>query len=362
MNFPKWTRQAAAEVRETDYTAAITQAFQDLAEADPVKTNTLAVVESCVGLIADPFLCAATTGSPISPRTLYVAARDCLRLGNSVWAIATTGGSLSLQRAHKWKVYGDSMEPETWSYDLELKAPSGTIKKMLPSASVLHFRLAGDAGSDWIGKAPWEWAILTSDAMSEMERAIRDESRSIVGRVWIAPDGVPQAQVDGMARTLRMVKGGANVVSETTAAGFGQGKASAPQRDWMPTQVGADHKVGNVQMRSEVESSIASVYGVSPAWFSVNATAPSIQATKRMAYLGRTLPLAKLMTEQIAEKIDESFAIFWRDVASQGVDVQLRARAAKDLMELVVDKDAVLEYVGLPFQAAIVETPPEAEI
>lgn len=48
--------QPKAEERATDYTAAIAAGLQALAEQPPVKVDALAVLETCVSLIADPFL------------------------------------------------------------------------------------------------------------------------------------------------------------------------------------------------------------------------------------------------------------------------------------------------------------------
>ncbi len=47
-----------AEHRQGGYTQAIANALQELAEQSPVKASGLAVIETCVSLIAEPFLVA----------------------------------------------------------------------------------------------------------------------------------------------------------------------------------------------------------------------------------------------------------------------------------------------------------------
>ena len=343
-----------AELRQVDYTQAVANALQELAEQAPVKASGLAVIESCVGLIAEPFLVARLSGPLTSPRTLYVAARDCLRQGNSVWSISTEGGSLSLQRAHQWKVRGSSANPATWEYDLEIMAPDGLIKRTLAAPSVLHLRLIGAADSDWRGSAPWQSADLSSDAMAELERGIRDESRILNGRVWVSPDGASQAQAEGMAASIRALKGGKQVVAETTAAGFGAGKSAAPRTDWKPVDTGQQHQPGNVSMRDSVQASLAAAYGVPAAYMSMNATAPALREAKRLAFLNKTLPLAALMVEELNEKLGET-SIVWPNLADQSIDVHLRARAASAMGELVQDKATLLELVGLPMTATASE-------
>ena len=265
-----------------------------------------------------------------------------------MWSISTEGGSLSLQRAHKWKVRGGSADPATWEYDLEITVPDGVVKRTLPAPSVVHLRLIGPADSDWRGSAPWQSAELSSDAMAEIERGIRDESRLTTGRIWLSPDGANQAQAQGMAATVKAMRGGKQVVSETTAQGFGAGKTSAPSRDWVPVSVGQAHSPGNVSMRDSVQGSIAVAYGVPAAYMSMSATAPALREAKRLAFLNKTLPLSALMVEELREKLGGETSITWPNLADQSVDVHLRARAASAAGELVTDKAVLLELVGLP--------------
>ena len=216
---------------------------------------------------------------------------------------------------------------------------------------MVHLRLPGYAESAWIGRAPWQNASLTADAMAELERGIRDESRIFSGRVWTAPDGATQAHADAMATTIGMLKGGKQVVSQTTAAGFGQGKAARPDKDWEPVSTGQVHSVGNVQMRESVESSIASAYGLPGAYTNPNATAPALRETKRLAFLNKTLPLASMFMEELSDKLASPVTISWPNLADQSIDVHLRARAATAAAELVSNMEALLELVGLPQKA-----------
>ena len=299
-------------------------------------------------MIADPFAVADYTGPVLSRQTLHTAARDVLKFGNSVWAIDTSNGALQLQRAAKWEVSGATMDPATWTYDLELCVPDGIVNRTSPAPGVVHLRLPGAADSPWIGRAPWQNASLSADAMAELERAVRDESRIYSGRVWTAPDGATAAQAQAMASTIKTLKGGKQVVSETTGAGFGQGKTARPDKDWTPVNIGQSHSVGNVQMRESVESSIASAYGLPGAYTNPNATAPALREVKRLAFLNKTLPLASMFMEELSDKLSTPVTIGWPNLADQSVDVHLRARAATAAAELVSNMETLLELVGLP--------------
>ena len=131
---------------------------------------------------------------------------------------------------------------------MELSVPSGTIKQSFPAASVVHIRLGSNPDKPHIGLAPWQCARLSSEAMATIEQGIRDEARISSGRVWVAPDGASNQQVVAMANAVSSLKGGKQVVSESTVGGFGQ-SANAPRADWKPEQVGQAHAQGNALMR-----------------------------------------------------------------------------------------------------------------
>ena len=187
--------------------------------------------------------------------------------------------------------------------------------------------------------------------MAEIERGIRDESRILNGRVWVSPDGSSEAQNQAMASSIRALKGGRQVVAETTAAGFGAGSKAAPRTDWKPIDTGQHHQPGNVNMRDSVQASLAAAYGVPAAYMSMSATAPALREAKRLAFLNKTLPLAALLTEELREKLGGETSITWPNLADQSIDVHLRARAASAAGELVQDKATLLELVGLPMTA-----------
>ena len=336
------------EHRASDYTAVITDALHAAASTPQVNTGALSVVEACVGLISDPFWVATTSGPPLPARMLYQAARDLLRYGNSVWAVETGTGALVLRRPARWAVEGAALDPDSWVYPLEFTAPNGdTIKRRLPAVSVVHMRLGSDPGTDWQGVAPWRAAALSSEALSELERGVRDESRIINGRVWTSPDGSTQEQRESMARSLGALRGGRMIVGESTNAGWGQGVQARPRGDWTPVRVGMAHEPGNVAMRESVQSSLSAAYGVPAAYLSSTATGPGLREAKRLAFLNKSLPLAKLMASELSEKLSP-VSIQWEDLAAQGIDVHLRARAIQPLAELGVDRAALLRLVGLP--------------
>ena len=210
-----------------------------------------------------------------------------------------------LRRAARWAVEGGSLDPDSWVYLLEFSAPNGdTIKRRLPAASVVHLRLGSDPGADWIGQAPWKSAFVI---LRSFDRTRKGNPGRKPDHQWpgygTAPDGATDAQADGMARNLRALKGGRQVVAETTNQGWGQGKLASPRADWTPVKVGMAHDPGNVAMRESVQSSLSAAYGVPAAYLSSTSTGPGLREAKRLAFLNKSLPLAALMASELSEKL-----------------------------------------------------------
>ena len=150
-----------------------------------------------------------------------------------------------------------------------------------------------------------------------------------------------------MARTIRSIRGGKQVVAETVAKGLGQGALASPRADWTPTSVGMKHDLGNVGMRESVQASLAAAYGVHPAMFNPSATAPGMLEIKRLAFLNCTLPLSKAIADELTTKLETPISIRYLSLADQSVDVHLRVRAAQAVGQLGVTMEDALVIGGL---------------
>ena len=164
MNFMGMFRTKQAETRQANYTEALTQALQGILDQKPVRADALAVVESCVSLIADPLLVATTIGLPLPPRMLYTAARDLLRHGNSVWVPSTHPPEHSNLTVLTSGTSGDTLPtPRRGNTTSETGCPFRQRSKApTRRREYVHLRLASPPGSDWNGQAPWETASISA--------------------------------------------------------------------------------------------------------------------------------------------------------------------------------------------------------
>ena len=341
-----WNRGDRREQR-ADVTALALEALVAKTGLSTPKAQALAVVESCVSLIADPFLQATVEGFSMRPRELHDIARDLLLTGNGVRLIEL-GADLAydLLRPFSYEVAGSSPRPDHWHYSMQMATPNGDIERRSGARGVIHIRAGAAPATPWTGLAPWQASSLSSEAMAAIEGSIKEEGSIGNGRIWLAPDATTAAQATSMANAIAKSRG-SQVVAESTRAGHGRGAAAAPAKDWVPTATGQDHKPGNVQMRDTVESSIASAYGVPAAYFSQTATAPALREVKRLAFLNRTLVIAQLIADELTDKLEINIAITWTNLADQSVDVHLRARGAAALAGIEGFAGDALAIVGL---------------
>ena len=337
---------AATEHRET-FTELLLQAQANAAISPRPRPQALAVIETCVSLIADPFLQADVAGLNIAPGELHSIARDVLAGGNGVRLIDVDRfGFIDLLRPAEFEVAGRSPAPRRWAYSLTMAAPGGETRRRETYDGMVHVRTATLPSSPWNGRAPWQCAGLSADALAMIEGAIKDESSVGNGRLWIAPDGVTEQQAQTMATRIRASRGGQAVV-ESMRAGHGRGAAAAPAKDWEPVKTGQDHAPGNVAMHDTIEASISAAYGIPAAYLNLNATAPALREVKRLSFLNRTMPLRDLIVAELQEKLERPVSITWPNLADQSVDVHLRARAAQALGQLPNPPDDVMTVAGL---------------
>ena len=236
MNLRFWRRDPEQRNSFTDQVLAAQSSGWVTLSPKPLA---LAVVEACIGIIADPFL-QATVSAPgvrITPGMMYDLARDVLTGGNGVRLIEVNAGSLDLLRPATFEIAGNSPSPRRWGYVLTMPSPDAESTIRAPYDALVHVRTATLASTPWAGRAPWQSAGLSADALAEIEQAIKDESRVGSGRLWVAPDGITELQARTMAARIRASRGSQAVV-ESMRAGQGRGAAAAPAKDWEPVSTG----------------------------------------------------------------------------------------------------------------------------
>ena len=291
------------EHRASDgYSNAAVDALLGSALGNVGQPSATAAVQTCVRAIADPFATATVSGAPmpISASFLVDLARRLLLGGNALYLIDLDRlGAIILRPASAFTFGGN---PSRLSYELELPNPNQQgqpLIRRVPAEGVVHVKINAPSSEPWLGRAPWQCAQLTAEALGQIERSLKADSSIPTGLLLPVPDGISNAAKDGIRNALARGKGAITPV-ETTAGGYGQGRLAAPRNDYDQKRFGPAIPETSLGMRDRTAVQILRSYGLSEAiWGDGNA---QLQA-RRSLYLDVIIPLASVIAEELGAKL-----------------------------------------------------------
>ena len=305
MRFP-WQRRA--ETRAS-YGDAVVTAL--LAAATGTRTEnalTTAALEACAALFAGAFARAKVEPAvaEVTPALLSLIARDLIRRGASLHLLDVEDGMLKIRPAGSWDIRGTD-DPMTWRVRLDLFGPSTSTSRYVGYDGVLHFRYAIDAARPWLGVGPLQWAGSTAALAGRLEAGLADEAGAPAAQIVPIPSDGGSGGDDDPLKQLKAdiaaAKGRALLV-ETTQAGFGQGPAGAPRRDWQQSRVGFEPPDVAATMRDDVFQHVAAACNVPGVLLDPRAEGTSQrEALRRFAHLGIE-PMGEIVAAELAAKLD----------------------------------------------------------
>ena len=303
----------------------------------------LGAVEAAAGLWARAFASATVEPSTaatqdLTPSVLSAIGRGLAVRGEAVFNLAVNG-AVELTQAASWKVSG-GVRPETWRYSLEIPLPAGgVVKRTLPAESVLHLRYATRPRSPWTGVSPLGMADETRALAVWIERRLAEETSTATSYVLPLPEG---ADVDALKADIKGGRGRLHIV-DTTAAAWGEGTASAPRSDWGTKRLGASPPDSLGKLRGDVKADIFGVYGIPS---SIHGTGGSARESYRQFLSSTIQPLAKLVVEELAVKLDvPTLALDFTEL--RAADISGRARAYGVLITAGMAPADAAEATGL---------------
>ena len=151
-----------------------------------------------------------------------------------------------------------------------------------------------------------------------------------------------RAGVEGLRDDLK--KGGGRLhIVDTTSTGWGDGTAAAPQREWKSNRLGADPPATLGKLRSDVGNDIFGVYGIPS---SIHGTGGSARESYRQFLNSTIQPLAKLVIEELAAKLDvPTLTLDFTEL--RAADIASRARAYGVLINAGMPPAEAAEATGL---------------
>ena len=143
---------------------------------------------------------------------------------------------------------------------------------------------------------------------------------------------------------MRAAKG-RTILAETTAAGWGEGQASAPQSDWNPRRFGADPPSALVDLQSEAALSVLSACGVPPMLAAAKAGDSGQREAWRRFLHGTVQPVSGLVTVELTGKLEQEIKLSFDGLFAS--DLSGRARSFGSLVKggMAIEKAAALAWL-----------------
>ena len=325
---------------ESGYTSRLLAADYNTASGKELKLNTIhSALVACANLVERSILGSTVSGSPaVNHVTASRMARELMLTGEAVRLIEVRDGMVQLLEVSNWTIHSaaGAVSPSDWSYKITIPAPGGSVTRNVTNDSVIHVRLHVDPARPWQGRNPLAACPAFSEASRRLERYLEIELRTPVGK--IIP--VPQAQSDyetadgDVVSPLNSLKEGlqkldGKIATPETMMNPGDGRGSAPARDWVPQAL---QPVFPASMPNVLEATRSSVYaacGVPSALWSSGAA--STREAFRAFLVSCLQPITAVMVEEFSRKLEAQITFDFGALLSG--DVATKARATKGLVD-----------------------------
>ena len=359
MRFP-WQRRNEQEdpPRETrqsggDFSDAVVRLIEQTAAGATADTRSTAATESAAGALSRAFASATVVGPPwvqqaVSPVFLAQVGRDMIRSGDSMHVIRVNPmGKVALLPCSSWHFEGDA-DPDTWVVRATVLGPSSSQTWLLPYASVIFVKWGSDPGTPYVGVAPSSYASATNRMLTATQKSLADESGGPLANLLVTPQdgGSGEEDTDPLADLKRDIRNaaGAGLMVETTNAGWGEGKASAPQGDWTPKRYGPMPPAPLIELSAQAHGMMLAASGLPPDLASVSTAQGQREAFRR--YLTMTvLPLSAMLVRELQDKLEVDVTLDFDGLYAH--DLIGRASALKGMVAAGVPLEKALEESGL---------------
>ena len=343
----------------SDATHLLIQALTAGAGAGAVQTWAAGAVECAAGILARALSTATVTpdGVPVGPRWLAEVGRDMARHGEAVYLVEVASrGCVRLLRANTADVWGASGDPGDWWYRLTLTGPRTTRTVTAPAAQVVHLRYATERHAPQRGIAPLQYASLTGSLTASLEQALGYEAGGAVANLIALPEGFGGSKSGdgdddddgngggGLTEAIRTAKG-RTLLPETTSGGYGD-RQGAPGRDWKPERLGADPPDSLVRLRTAVENTVLSCFGIpSPLGPAGITDGTAAREAARRLWTLTVQPLAAMIAEELTRVLEQPIRLEYGRPSGMA-DLAARARAVSALAKAGISTDDAMVLTG----------------
>lgn len=336
-----------------DFSDAVVRLIEQTAAGSTADARSTAATESAAGALSRAFAATEVVGPPwvqqaVSPTFLGQVGRDLIRSGDSLHVIRVNPmGKAVLLPCSSWHFEGDA-DPDTWMVRATVFGPSSSQTWLLPYSSVIFVKWGSDPGTPYVGTAPSSYASTTNRMLTATQKTLADESGGPLANLLVSPQdgGDGDEDTDPLADLKRDIRNaaGAGLMVETTNAGWGEGKASAPQGDWTPRRYGPMPPAPLIELSEQAHGMMLAASGLPPDLATVSTAQGQREAFRR--YLTMTvMPLSAMLVRELQDKLETDVSLSFNGLYAH--DLIGRAAALKGMVAAGVPLDKALEESGL---------------
>ena len=347
----RWPWQKRVEKRSAagGYTSLVSALIEAQSTGQRQLAGTSAAVEAVAGLLSRSFASATVEGGDaaavVTPAVLAQIGRDIVRQGESLHVLRYQHGRLVALPSATWYWVG-SADPMGWFCTPTVYGPTDSVTYHLPASSVIFATWGASPSRPYHGIGPTTWASDAARLTTNAERSLADEAGGPLAQLLPVPqDGGDDSDDDplkALRQDIREAKGKALLI-ETVAAGWGEGKAAAPQSDWKQHRLGPNPPAELVELADAAFGRVLASCGCSPALFD-DSDGTSKREALRQWHLGTVRPLASMLEHELSAKLATPIRLRF-DLYN--VDLAGRAQAFQKLVAGGVPVTEALATTGL---------------
>ena len=233
--------------------------------------------------------------------------------------------------------------PRGWTYKLDLASPEGQETIVKSGAEILHPKYSTDRRRPHQGVPPMARAGLLSSLYANLEDKTAAEAGGTVGHVLPIPTDGADETVEQLRIDLESLNGKTALV-ETTAAGWGDGRVSAPRADWQPQRIGANYPNSIPNMVHQSRGAVLAACGVPVELVNPSDGSSMREAWRRFLH-GTVAPLAHIIEGEIFKMYGQAATLNFEALFAS--DIQGRARAFQSMVTAGMDISMAATLSGM---------------
>ena len=285
----------------------------------------------------------------LTPAILYRVGQRFVTSGEFVAIFDTINATPTLTEADSYDISGDTADANSYTYDVEVSTPDGSIRRRVSGSQIFHPKLPSH--QPWRGQSPLD-GLLTADLLAGVEAQLSSEATKPSGYLLPfagASDTDPDDDDDPTSNLAKAIADadGATLLLDTPSE-RAQGAATASSAPgYKISRFGLDPSPAAIQLRRDAAASIYSAVGIRAALFEQNSDGTSLRESARIFYASTLRPWGLLASAEAARLFEHPVSLDWHALNFHDGRTRSQIVTALKLADLrQLDDSTILRLAG----------------